>query len=270
MTRTWPLFRLALVERKRMLISLCGALIAFETLIVAITAAVPTDQLFAAKPMPNSFQAFSGSSGEVSLASIAGLIGAGMLHPFWIAMQISAIASLGAAVLAADVERGTIELIATRPISIARVTLQRFAAMIFATLLLTVASVLPIAVASLTVHNIRIAIDFLGVVTMTVACFCLLFAFISIAFAAGCAARQRSTVFFIVGGSAALAYAINFVSVAWHPARFAQWITPFHYYRPADALVAESISTRDSLALCSFAIVLLLASLRWARLRDLR
>ncbi|MEU3571815.1 amino acid adenylation domain-containing protein [Kitasatospora sp. NPDC036755] len=132
--RRLPLVWLALHRRRRMLLSLLLGMVVFETLIVVIAGTVPTGDLFGERRTPpGAFKAFSGSNGDVSIASYPGLLGAGLTHPFWIALQLTVIGSLGAAAVAADVESGTIELLMTRPVSRRRLLAERAGALVAAT-----------------------------------------------------------------------------------------------------------------------------------------
>jgi energy-coupling factor transporter ATP-binding protein EcfA2 len=85
------LYWLALYRRRRMLLALTLGMVAFETLIIVIARTIPPQDLFigSVRQPPSAFRAFSGSGGEVSLASYPGLLGAGLVHPFWIAMQLT-------------------------------------------------------------------------------------------------------------------------------------------------------------------------------------
>jgi hypothetical protein len=101
------LYWLALYRRRRILLALTIGMVAFESLIIVITRTIPPEEMFAGsiRQPPSAFRAFSGSGGAVSLASYPGLVGAGLIHPFWIAMQLTVVGSFGAGAVAADVER---------------------------------------------------------------------------------------------------------------------------------------------------------------------
>ncbi|WP_406346750.1 ABC transporter permease subunit [Streptomyces sp. NBC_00648] len=148
MKSRWPLLWLALHRRRRMLIALVIGMAVFEALIVVVANTIEPGQLFSAngKGPPSAYRAFSGSSGDVSLASYPGLLGAGLVHPFWIAMQLTAIGSLAAAAVAADVESGTIELLMVRPVSRHRLLVERTIALGLAALALNTAATLTVAV----------------------------------------------------------------------------------------------------------------------------
>jgi beta-exotoxin I transport system permease protein len=71
-----PLAWLALYRRRRMLVILAAGLFAFELLIVIVATTVPQEAIVGPRQeLPDAFEAFSGSSGCVSLASYAGLLG---------------------------------------------------------------------------------------------------------------------------------------------------------------------------------------------------
>lgn len=255
MSRRWPLFWLAFYRRRKLVVALAIGLILFESMIAAITAAVPSDQLFNTAHVPKSFEAFSGSSGSVSLASVPGLLGAGLLHPFWIAMQIAAIASFGAAAIAADVEDGTIELIAVRPISRMRILGERLVAMIVTSALLCLAAAIPLLAGTVFAHSLQNALASWGIAYAVIAQFVLMLSFIGVAVLVSCFARRKAVVLAAVGGTAAVTYAMNFVAEAWSPAEFLKWLSLFHYYQPADALVSGSIRWTNVIVLVGVGIV---------------
>ncbi|MGW6404080.1 hypothetical protein [Streptomyces sp. NPDC055134] len=94
MKSRWPLLWLAL--HRRMLVALVIGMVLFEVLIVVVANTAPPGQLFSeggGEP-PSAYRAFSGSGGDASIATYPGLLGAGPVHPFWIAIQRAARASL--------------------------------------------------------------------------------------------------------------------------------------------------------------------------------
>jgi ABC-2 type transport system permease protein len=252
-----------------LLLSLMLGIAMFEVLIVVITAAVPADELLSAKPAPDAFEAFSGSSGGVSLASTAGLLGAGLIHPIWVAIQLSAVASFGAAAVAADIEERTIELLAVRPISRLRLLGERLAAAVIASASLSVACIVPIWAGVQFSGRLHDAVATVGYACAFLSGFVLMLAFTGFAIALSCNSRRRSSVLSGVAGFAAIMYAINFAAEAWHPARDLRWTSLFYYYRPADALVSGVIPWRNiGVLLVVFAVGVIVGALRLQR-RDL-
>ncbi|WP_329461668.1 hypothetical protein [Streptomyces sp. NBC_01431] len=239
----WPLLWLALYRRRTMLIALLIGMIAFEALIVVVADTITPQDLFSAggKGPPSAYRAFSGSSGGVSIASYPGLLGAGLVHPFWIALQLTAIGSLAAAAVAADVESGTMELIMVRPISRTRLLAERTAAVLLAALALNAAATFTIAVGVVLSPDIHHAVPLRGVFAAGVMGCGLALCLIGPALAVSAAGRRRAQVLGTVIAVGAAGFAINFIALAWTPARPLRFASPFHYYTPGDALADGTV-----------------------------
>ncbi|WP_035792151.1 ABC transporter permease subunit [Kitasatospora mediocidica] len=244
MSARFPLFVLALTRRRRMLVFLAAGMVLFEALMVVVTRAVPPAQLFggASGGPASALKAFSGSTGDVSLASYPGLLGAGLVHPFWIAMQLTAIGSLAAAAVAADVEGGTIELLMVRPVTRARLLAERTVALLAATLLLNAAATLTTAVGIGLSPQLRQAVPLRGVFAAGVLGWCFSVSLAGPALAVSAAARRRSQVIGATIAFGAVGFALNFVALAWSPAAPLRFLSPFHYYTPGDALAHGTLA----------------------------
>jgi ABC-2 type transport system permease protein len=243
MRSRYPLLWLALHRRRRMLAALTAALVIFETLMVVVARAVPPTQLFSGgggQP-PSAFKAFSGSTGDVSIASYPGLLGAGLVHPFWIAIQLTAIGSLAAAAVAADVESGTIELLMVRPLSRIRLLAERTAALLAAIALLNAAATLTMAAGIALSPSLHRAIPLSGVfIAGLLGCaFCLCLTGPALAISA--AGSRRAQVVGATVAFGAVGFAVNFIAQAWSPAAPLRFLSPFHYYTPGDALAHGAV-----------------------------
>ncbi|MGW3232794.1 ABC transporter permease subunit [Kitasatospora sp. NPDC001095] len=235
--RRLPLVWLALHRRRRMLLSLLFGMVVFETLIVVIAGTVPTADLFGERRTPpGAFKAFSGSNGDVSIASYPGLLGAGLTHPFWIALQLTVIGSLGAAAVAADVESGTIELLMTRPVSRRRLLAERAGALIAATVLLNAAATLTLGIGVAASPKLRAAVPESAVFTAGLLGCALAFCLTGPVLAVSAMCRRRAHVIGAAVAFGAVGFALNFVALAWSPARSLRYLSPFHYYAPGDVL----------------------------------
>ena len=240
-----PLAWLALYRRRRMLAALAAGLFAFELLIIVVVTTIPSESIFGARqgqpPIPNAFRAFSGSGGSVTLASYAGLLGAGLVHPFWIAMQLTAVCSLAAAAVAADVEAGTIELVAVRPVSRARLLAERAGALLVATVLLNLAATLAIGLGVLAVPRLHAAVRLPGVAAAGLLGVGLAVSVAGPVLAVSAGGRRRAQVIGAGVAIGAVGFAINFLALAWSALDFLRYLSPFHYYEPADALVGAGV-----------------------------
>ncbi|MFJ7068247.1 ABC transporter permease subunit [Streptomyces sp. NPDC101115] len=238
-----PLLWLALHRRRRMLVSLLIGMVVFEALIVVVTNAIPPGQLFSGggKSPPSAYRAFSGSSGDVSIASYAGLLGAGLTHPFWIALQLTAVGSLAAAAVAADVESGTIELVMVRPVTRTRLLAERAAALLLASAALTAAATLTVAVGVALSPEIHAEVGIGGVFAAGLMGYGFALCLIGPALAVSAAGRRRAQVLGAVIAIGAVGFAVNFIALAWEPAAPLRFISPFHYYTPGDALARGAV-----------------------------
>lgn len=266
-----PLVWLALHRRRRMLVALTLGMIVFETLIVVITSTIPPTQIFGTqgRTPPGAFRAFSGSNGDVSIASYPGLLGAGLTHPFWIAMQLTVIGSLGAAAVAADVESGTIELLMTRPITRTRLLAERTAALAAASVLLNAAATLPIATGVALSPKLHDAVPIGGVFAAGLlgCAFALCLTGPVLAFSA--VGRHRAPVIGATVALGAVGFALNFVALAWSPAAPLRYLSPFHYYTPADALAHGTVPWTSLAVLATVGLAGTAAAFRLLARRDL-
>ncbi|MEV7184431.1 ABC transporter permease subunit [Kitasatospora sp. NPDC093102] len=268
--RRLPLVWLALHRRRRMLFSLLFGMVVFETLIVVIASTVPTDELFGARRTPpGAFKAFSGSNGDVSIASYPGLLGAGLTHPFWIALQLTAIGSLGAAAVAADVESGTIELLMTRPVSRRRLLAERAGALIAATVLLNAAATLTLALGVAISAPLRAAVPEGAVFAAGLLGCALAFCLTGPVLAVSALSRRRAHVIGAAVAFGAVGFALNFVALAWSPARPLRYLSPFHYYAPGDVLAHGGVPWAAFGVLIGVGLLGLAAAFRLLERRDL-
>jgi ABC-type Fe3+/spermidine/putrescine transport system ATPase subunit len=160
---------------------------------------------------------FSGSTGDVSPASYPGLLGAGLVHPFWIALQLTALGSLAAAAVAADLESGTIELLMVRPISRARLLAERTAAVLVALPLLNAAATAALAAGVALSPAVHAVVPLRGVLLAGLLGFCFTWCLAGPALAVSAAGHRRAQVVGATVAFGAVGFAVNFVAMAWHP-----------------------------------------------------
>ncbi|WP_395292561.1 ABC transporter permease subunit [Kitasatospora hibisci] len=268
--RRLPLVWLALHRRRRMLLALLIGMVVFEALIVVITSTVPPTDLFGAgRTPPSAFRAFSGSNGDVSIASYPGLLGAGLTHPFWIALQLTAIGALGAAAVAADAESGTIELLMTRPVSRRRLLAERTAALLAASVLLNAAATVTIAVGVALSPDLRDAVPVGGVFAAGLLGCAFAFCLAGPVLAVSAVSRRRAHVIGATVAFGAVGFALNFVALAWSPAAPLRYLSPFHYYTPGDALAHGTVPWTSLAVLAAVGVAGLAAAFRLLERRDL-
>lgn len=271
MSARFPLLWLALRRRRRMLLVLTLSMVVFEALIVLIARASPPQQLFASEVnnAPGLFRALSGSNGGASITTYPGLLGFGLVHPFWIALQLTAVASLAAAVLAADVEAGTVELIMVRPLTRARLLTERLAALGVAVLLINAAATLTLLVGVALTPQLHRSVPLPRVVVAGLAGVALTASIAGPAVAVSSASRRRAHVLGAAVALGAAGFALNFVALAWHTASPLRYVTPFHYYEPGDTLARSHIPWGSLMLLFAIAAAGIAVAFRTLQRRDL-
>jgi ABC-2 type transport system permease protein len=156
-------------------------------------------------------------------------------------MQLTVVGSFGAAAVASDVEAGTIELLMVRPLSRARLLAERTAALVTGSLLVTVAATTAVAVGVAATPRLQEAVSLAGVAAAGLLGLGLALCIAGPVLAVSAAGRHRGQV---VGATilfGAVGFAINFVAQAWSAVSFLRYVSPFHYYTPADALVSGTV-----------------------------
>ncbi|GHF08453.1 ABC transporter permease subunit [Streptomyces morookaense] len=269
----FPLLWLALHRRRRMLTALVLGMAVFELLIVVIAGTVPHGRMFGGdgggRTPPSAFKAFSGSTGSVSIGSYPGLVGAGLTHPFWIALQVTAIASLSAAAVAADVESGTIELVVVRPVSRARLLAERTAAPVLAALALNAVATLTVAAGVALSPDMHHDVPLRGVFIAGLLGWALTLCLLGPALAVSAAARRRAHVLGAAIALGAVGFALNFVALAWSKAGPLRYASPFHYYTPGDILAHPTVPWGSLSVLCGVGVAGIAAAFAVLLRRDL-
>lgn len=214
---------------------------AFELVLSFLTRLVPVEDLMGSRPAPLDLDALAGTSGAVSLISPEGLVGAGLVHPVWVGLVVTVVASLAAGVMAADVEAGTAELVLSRAVSRTRLLLERVGALVVAVLGVTVAGGVGVLAGWALSPALREAVSLSGVVAATGAGAALALGLAGPAVVVSAAASRKAAVVSTSASVAVLGYVLNVVAGLWSPARWMARLTPFRYYRPADALVGVQV-----------------------------
>ena len=173
---------------------------------------------------------------------------------------------LGSGAVAGEEGRGTMEILISEPVTRWRVVMEKFAAMIVATVALGVVLLLVVLLGAIVVD---MDISSLRIVETTVSLLLVSLTFGSIAFAAGCLTGSRS-----VAASVAAAVAVGtyLLTVGRELADFmdpAKWASPFYYYNGADPIY-NGLNLAHASVLVAIILVFGLAAGFLFQRRDLR
>ena len=266
-------FRQSLGQVTRALIMLTLGAAAFHYVVLlassAFLSAAPRGVLenapeFFTQP-PEAIEAFLG--GTVDFFSPAGWVASAMTHPITLAILTGAALSVAAGAVAAEVERGTVDLVLVRPVGRARFLLGKAAATVAAVTVAQAGALAGVLVATLTVERMdevtlsELWRPFLGSWLLFVA-----LGMVALLISARSSLRSRAiglTVAAIV-----VWYFLNFIALLIDEVSGARYASPFHYFRAADFLSGKPIAA-DVVALAGLAGLALALGLWWFSRRDL-
>jgi ABC-2 type transport system permease protein len=199
--------------------------------------------------------------------SLSGAVALGAVHPIALGLQMVYPVGFAAYAIAGERQRGTLEVLLSRPVSRRSVFFTLFAALVaFATL--TTAAQVAGTVAGATLYGVVDQLEastlaFLGLNTVL-----LLTALTAVCLAASAVFDRPSTplaigLLVVIGG-----YVLEVLGTLWPDAEFLQPYSPFHYLRPLDVLAGRNVNA-DLAVLAGIALVaVVFALVRFPR-RDL-
>ena len=182
---------------------------------------------------PRAFEAFLG--GSANFFDPSGWLAAGMTHPVSLALLTGAALAVSSGAVAAEVERGTVDLVLSRPVGRVRFLLGKAAASLVAVSLVEVGAVAGALVGWATVDRVdelslRQVLEPFGVSWMLFAAL----AMVGVLVSARSSLRSRA-----VGLSVGLVVAwffANFIALLIDEVSWLRYASPFHYFRPGDVI----------------------------------
>ncbi|MGH9313603.1 MAG: ABC transporter permease subunit [Vicinamibacterales bacterium] len=259
------------LARVRGLLIGVGALLAgFQVALVLQAAAFDQQQMFETlgRMMPGFVQRWLGDS-VVTLASFGGIVSFGYFHPV-VVLLVAMVAAFVASDPAGDVEAGHVDLLLSRPVArhwlVTRSAVLSLACpMALAALMMTSTWITVALVAPPTARGPSPAI----ILTLAAHVVAVAWCFGALSLALAGQARRRATAFGPAAIAAVALYFINVLAASWKPARLAEVLSPFHYYRGAEIVAGLTNPAQDLVVLGSAAAALVGVSYWRFRARDL-
>jgi beta-exotoxin I transport system permease protein len=214
---------------------------------------------------PKAMTAFLGGSADFLHA--AGWLSTGMTHPVTLALMTSSALLVAAGSVAAEVERGTIDLVLTRPVGRLPYLLAKALASIVAVTVVEAGGLLGVLFARQTISGVGELSA--GAALRAFAGSWLLFvgvAMLGLLVSARSSLRGRAIG--ITVGIVVAWFFMNFIALLIDSISGLRYASPFHYFQPAD-LLAGKASGRDPLVLAAVAAIALVAAAASFARRDL-
>ena len=181
--------------------------------------------------IPSAFLKFLGADPF----SLEGAVALGAVHPIAIALQVVYPVGFAAAAIAGERQRGTLEVLLSRPVS-RRSVYATFLVAITGFAMLTTAAQLAGTVASAVVYGVADKLDggailFLGINTVV-----FLAAMTAVSLAASASFDRLTPALGIALAVLLVGYVLDILGTLWPDAEWIQPFSPFHYLRPLEIL----------------------------------
>jgi ABC-type transport system involved in multi-copper enzyme maturation permease subunit len=233
----------------------------FQVALVLQAASYDQQQMYETlgRMLPGFVQRWLGDT-VVTLASFGGIVSFGYFHPV-VVLLVAIATAFAASDPAADVEAGYVDLLLSRPV--ARhwlVTRSAILLVTFPLLLATLMMSATSATVALVAPPAARGPSAATIVTLAAHLVAVAWCFGAFSLALATVARRRGTAFATTAILAVGLYLINVLAASWAPARTADLLSPFHYYRGTEILAGLTEPMRDLLLLGSTAAAMVAVS----------
>ena len=185
--------------------------------------------------------------------SLVGAVSLGWVHPIAIGMFVLFPLGLGAAAIAGERQRGTLEVILSRPISRRTLFVTHYLALVLISVL-TVLAALAGTLAGAVVYDVAGDLDPAALAFLVLNTVLLLGAFGAITLAASASFDRLAAPVGIGIAVLLLGYVLEVLGTLWPDASFLQPVSPFHYLSPLEVLDGRGDPV-DLLVLAAAAVV---------------
>lgn len=214
---------------------------------------------------PRAIEAFLGGSAD--FFSAEGWLSAALLHPVILSLQTVGAVMIASGAVAAELERGSLDLVLTRPVGRGPFLLGKALASLTTVTLVHAGALAGGLLARVWVEGVD-AISVGSMLAAFAGSWALFAALSMIALLISVRSSLRGRA---VGAAVAVvvgSFFLNFMALLFDDISDLRYASPFHYFRPADILTGEPYAA-DLLVLAALAAVSLAGALWWFRARDL-
>ncbi|MEI7743067.1 MAG: ABC transporter permease subunit [Chloroflexota bacterium] len=246
-----PLLRRAIRASRGRLAVVALALLAWSYLlpVIYVTFGRQMASLLDADIIPKPFLRLLGADPF----SLDGAVALGWVHPIAIGLQVLLPIGLGAYAIAGERQRGTLEVILSRPVS-RRSLLLTQVVVLFLVAAATTAAAIAGTVAGAAVYGVAGDLDARELLVLGCNTVLLLVALGAIALAASAASDRLAPALGIGLAVLLVGYLLDVLGTLWPDAAFLQPYSPFHYLRPLEILGGRA-DGRDMLVLAAIGTV---------------
>jgi ABC-2 type transport system permease protein len=187
---------------------------------------------------PKAISAFLG--GSANFFTPAGWLSASMNHPVTLALLTASVVSVGAGAVAAEIERGTIDLVLARPVPRTRFLVAKAMAALLALTAVEAGGFLGVLVARATISRMR-QLGILALLRAFAGSWLLFAAFGMVAILASARTSLRGRAVGAAVGVVVGAFFLNFIALLIDGISALRFLSPFHYVDTGKLMAGEGL-----------------------------
>jgi len=184
----------------------------------------------------------------------------------WPLMMVFLFVSLAGNSIAGEIERGTAEIILSKPLSRSKIYLSRYLSGLMMLLIFTVVSVF-VVVPLCTLHGVDYQLE--NFAKMAVVAFFFGWAVFSLAFMFSAIFSERSKPYMFTGGILLMMYVANIIANLKDSLVNLKYLSFFHYYNQNQALIHNNLETNSIIVFASVAIICTIIGIIFFNKRDI-
>ena len=183
----------------------------------------------------------------------------------WPLMVMFLVISIAGSGIAKEIEKGTMEILLSRPVARWKIFFSRYLVGLFSLVLFAFCSIFSVIPFS-EMHNVEYAMQ--NQVTMFILCILFGWAILSFAMMLSAMFSERGKVYMITGGMLVLMYVIQIVASLKESLENLKYVSVFYYFDASKAIVHNTIKEEAIWVFVGVIIVCTLAGVYWFNKRD--
>ena len=264
----WTIFLRVLNDRKRSLIIFSIAGIGLLWMFIALYPIIEEQTTVIMELMegfPEGFMKAFGADPD-SFTTVEGFLAAKQYSATWPIMVILLLVALAGTVIAGEIEKGSIEISLSRPVSRLKIFFGRYMVGIVGLIVFTffsVFSLVPLAA----IYDVDIG--FSNVLKLSIITFLFGLTVLSLSMLLSAIFSEKNRVYMFVGGFMVIMYILNIVALIKESIDYLKYSSFFHYLDTNGALILDSIGNTSIIVFSTCAIVFTIIGAWWFNKRDI-
>lgn len=203
---------------------------------------------------------------ELDMSTIENFLAMEYFSMIWPIIVIFLVLAIAGAGLAGEIERGTAEILLSKPVSRINIFFAKYLVGLFSLLVFTVVSLFAVIPLS-ALHSVDYSLK--NFISVAIISFLFGWAIFSVAMLFSAIFSEKSKVYMTTGGILLVMYALNIAAALKENLENLQYLSFFHYYKYNDALIRNDLDPTSILVFFGVAVVCTAAAAWWFKKRDI-